>query len=85
MSSLLRYFVLFGLRAYSFGYLMYMYIVGLFFWLWIMEIPHLLMKIVIELYYSFVFRELVQFTGETLSVLCLVVAPTLPKGTGVTV
>ena len=68
MSSLLRYFVLFGLRAYSFGYLMYMYIVGLFFWLWIMEIPHIIDEIVLELYYSFAYRELVQFTGETLSV-----------------
>ena len=39
---------------------------------------------VLELCYSFVYRELVQFTGETLSASRLVIAPTLPKGTGVT-
>ena len=41
-------------------------------------------NIVIELCFRFVYKELVQFTGEILSVSHLAVAPTLPKGTGVT-
>ena len=46
--------------------------------------PTFIVENIIELCYSFVYRKLVQFTGETLSVSRLAVAPTLPKGTGVT-
>ena len=68
MSSLLRYFVLFGLRAYSFGILdVYVYCGTI-----LLVVDHgdstFIDENILELCYSFVYRELVQFTGETLSV-----------------